>query len=108
MTLVGEWISSDSLGPTDCLCLQDIYDNLICMVQGRKTLLLYSPAEHHLLQSTPTPTSYLSVDLEKPNHKALPSFRAATRHIATLEKGDCLYPLWGIQMRHLACQSHFQ
>lgn len=85
----------------------DIYDNLICMVAGRKTLHLYSPAEHHLLQSAPTPTSYLAVDLEKPNHKALPSFRSATRHVATLETGDCLYlpALWTHQVYTGACEN---
>jgi len=37
---------------------------MICVVQGRKTFVMYSPAEQHLLQPTVVGGSYLTIARE--------------------------------------------
>ncbi len=76
----------------------DLYDNLACMVAGRKRFVLFPPDQVGNLYMGPfeatvsgVPTSM--ADLENPDFERHPRFAEALKHatIADLEPGDVLY-----------------
>lgn len=73
----------------------DPFDNLLCVVQGRKSLRVFAPDQTQRLHLKPvfdasnpvhSPVNALAPDLA-----AHPQFRGARYHTATIERGDALY-----------------
>jgi hypothetical protein len=83
----------------------DVYDNLICMVKGRKQFVMYAPWEFHLVQPDIRESTYLELDIERPDLERFPGFAHATRYTGTIESGDCLFlpALWTHQVYTGGC-----
>jgi hypothetical protein len=76
----------------------DLYDNLACMVTGRKRFVLFPPDQVGNLYMGPFETTVSGVptamaDLENPDFDKHPRFAEALKHamVADLEPGDVLY-----------------
>ena len=76
----------------------DLYDNLACMVTGRKRFILFPPDQVGNLYMGPFETTVSGVptamaDLENPDFDRHPRFAEALKHatVADLEPGDVLY-----------------
>ena len=76
----------------------DLYENLVCMVGGRKRFVLFPPDQVKNLYMGPLETTVSGVptsmvDFERPDFAAHPRFRDAlkTAAVADLEPGDVLY-----------------
>ncbi len=76
----------------------DLYDNLACMVTGKKRFVLFPPDQVGNLYMGPFETTVSGVptamaDLEAPDFETHPRFEEALKHatVADLEPGDVLY-----------------
>lgn len=76
----------------------DLYDNLACMVTGKKRFVLFPPDQVGNLYMGPFETTVSGVptamaDLENPDFEKHPRFEEALKHatVADLEPGDVLY-----------------
>ncbi len=76
----------------------DLYENLACMVAGRKRFVLFPPDQVGNLYMGPFETTVSGVptamaDLEDPDFERHPRFKEALEHaiVADLEPGDVLY-----------------
>ena len=76
----------------------DLYDNLACMVTGKKRFVLFPPDQVGNLYMGPFETTVSGVptamaDLENPDFDKYPRFAEALKHatVADLEPGDVLY-----------------
>ena len=70
----------------------DMYDNLVYMMQGRKTWTLLSPDESDLVYPRAFPAAnYSEVDVERPDLTRFPAYAGATPLVVELCPGDTLF-----------------
>ena len=70
----------------------DIYDNLVFMLEGRKTWTLISPEHGAHVYPRAFPAYYYSqVDVEAPDLESYPDFAHAKPIVVELERGDALF-----------------
>ncbi len=93
-----EWVYCDKtalwIGPGDQVTPlhYDAYDNLVFMMEGRKTWTLVSPDDTARVYPREFPTPYYSqVDVERPDLEAFPAFADAELFGVELEGGDALF-----------------
>ena len=85
------------------------FHNLNAQVKGKKSVLLYSPADAPRLYpflytgELPGFSQYSRVDVEAPDPGRFPAFAGATRFVGTLEEGDVLFipAFWFHSFKHL-------
>lgn len=70
----------------------DMYDNIMFMIQGRKTWTLVSPEETPNVYPRGFPSAFYSqVDVENPDLRQFPAFADAHPLVVELERGDALF-----------------
>ena len=70
----------------------DMYDNLVYMIEGRKTWTLLAPDETPKVYPRGCPAYYYSqVDVENPDLHQFPDFADATPLVVELRRGDALF-----------------
>ncbi|KAF1955701.1 Clavaminate synthase-like protein [Byssothecium circinans] len=82
-------------GPVALWLHYDVLANILCQIQGSKTLHLYPPSDvRHL--SYPPGGSSSNINVHNPNSKDAYSLRQTHPHIASLAPGDILFipPMW--------------
>ncbi len=70
----------------------DVYDNLVFMMEGRKTWTLVSPDDTDKVYPRGFPAYYYSqVDIEHPDLEKFPAFADAIQVVVELNRGDALF-----------------
>jgi hypothetical protein len=70
----------------------DTYDNLVFMLEGRKTWTLISPQDSDKVYPRAFPAYYYSqVDVESPDLQAHPAYAHAQPIVVELDRGDALF-----------------
>ncbi|KAF2645392.1 LCM-domain-containing protein [Massarina eburnea CBS 473.64] len=82
-------------GPVALWLHYDVLANILCQIQGSKTLHLYPPSDVKSL-SYPPGGSSSNVDVHNPSSKDAYLLRKTHPHIASLSPGDILFipPMW--------------
>ena len=93
-----DWVYCDKtalwIGPGDQVTPlhYDAYDNMVFMMEGRKTWTLVSPDDTEKVYSRAFPEYYYShVDVEDPDLDAFPAFANADVIVVELNPGDALF-----------------
>lgn len=93
-----EWVYCDKtalwIGPGDQVTPlhYDAYDNLVFMMEGRKTWTLFSPDDTDNVYPRDFPAYFYSqVDVERPDLEAFPAFADAEPVVVELDRGDALF-----------------
>ncbi|XP_063694921.1 bifunctional peptidase and (3S)-lysyl hydroxylase JMJD7-like [Bolinopsis microptera] len=91
------WFSS---GGTKSVWHYDDYENLNCLIKGKKQLILANRSEMELGHFK-REGSFSSVDVDSVNLNKYPGFGEITFYNATIEAGDCVYipTFWGHTVR---------
>jgi hypothetical protein len=81
------WIGPGQVTPLH----YDMYDNLVYMMEGRKTWTLLSPDDTEKVYARGFPAYYSQVDVEHPDLDQFPAFADATPIVVELCSGDALF-----------------
>ncbi|GAB1603696.1 lysine-specific demethylase JMJ30-like [Argonauta hians] len=84
------WLSS---GNTRSVLHFDDMDNINCVLDGQKVVLLFNKAQKELIEADGfnKEGSYSKVDVDAVNLDEFPKLRLANWSTAVLDRGDCLY-----------------
>lgn len=86
------WFSS---GGTKSVWHNDAYENLNCLMRGKKWFIMANKNETNQKAHIDIPSgAYSSVDVENVDVEKYPGFKDIQFYNVTLEAGDCLYIPW--------------
>lgn len=82
------WFSS---GGTKSVWHFDDYENINCLIAGRKELIMANRSDMANIHMDVVDGSYSTVDVEAVDENKYPDFKKVVFHNATMEQGDCIY-----------------
>jgi len=82
------WFSS---GGTRSVWHYDDYENINCLIAGRKELIMGNRSDMARLHMDVKDGSYSTVDVEAVDESKYPDFKEVVFYNASMEQGDCIY-----------------
>lgn len=88
------WFSS---GGTKSVWHYDDYENINCLIAGRKELIMANRSDMSNMHMDVVDGSYSTVDVEAVDESKYPDFKKVVFYNASMEQGDCIYipTFWG-------------
>jgi len=91
MELLDDLVMWFSSGGTRSVWHYDDYENINCLIAGRKELIMGNRSDMARLHMDVKDGSYSTVDVEAVDESKYPDFKEVVFYNASMEQGDCIY-----------------